>query len=367
MDTVAFAKYPFTQKALSYVRERNFSLDDIVQKPAYGQVRTLAKRRVLNAINGEMHRNEILPDPDRELLSYPVARMLVALVEDQYLIKRFALMESKHAYDLLLSEGDEGLIDIGRDFDISARIKDREFVFHFTGYLRYASGLRNLEWKLINRKIISGMVHLPREAYARLLEEAIRERVQSGFGANIPDNLKPHLEPYLVEIRKSMDQLKLEKGLIDEDEVVEQDSFPPCMKNLLLDLQKGTNLPHTARFALTSFLANIGLDKDQIMDLYRMAPDFREDMTRYQVQHITGGSGTAYTCPSCKTMMTYGNCVGKNKLCEYVAHPLVFYRKAQRRRTKDLPIAQASSKVENIKAVENTKCGGSGTPEEKPR
>jgi Ca2+-binding RTX toxin-like protein len=63
------------------------------------------------------------------------------------------------------------------------------------------------------------------------------------------------------------------------------------MKALLSDLQKGVNLPHTARFALTSFLANIGLDKEQIMELYRMAPDFREDLTRYQVEHITGGSG----------------------------------------------------------------------------
>ena len=76
------------------------------------------------------------------------------------------------------------------------------------------------------------------------------------------------------------------------------------------------------------------------MDLYRMAPDFREDMTRYQVEHITGGSGTEYTAPSCKTMMTYGNCSGKNPMCEWVTHPLSYYRKALARKAK-LQVAPA--------------------------
>jgi hypothetical protein len=111
------------------------------------------------------------------------------------------------------------------------------------------------------------------------------------------------------------------------------------------------------RFALTSFLANIGLDKEQIMDLYRMAPDFREDLTRYQVEHITGGSGTEYTAPSCKTMMTYGNCSGKNPQCEWVTHPLSYYRKALARRAKmriappvpkpDVPAKDAAGNVES--------------------
>ncbi len=340
MDAVAYAKYPFTQEAMSYVRDRNFSLSDIVHKPAYGQVRTRAKKRVLNALKGEAHTDDLLLDPERELLSYPVARMMVAMTEDPYLIKRFALWESKRAYELMLGEGDVGLIDVGLDFGVSSRVKDREFVIHFTDYLRYASGLRNLEWKLINRKVISGMVYVPRDSFARLLEEAVREKIQAGFGAKVPVELMPVLEPYLAEIRESLDQLKGEKGLIAEGEV-SQDSFPPCMRNLLSDLQKGINLPHTARFALTSFLANIGLDKDAIMDLYRLAPDFREDMTYYQVQHITGSSGTEYTCPSCKTMVTYGNCTGKTKLCEIVTHPLGYYRKAQWRRAKDQAAAQA--------------------------
>lgn len=340
MDLTDLSKYPFTQEAMNLVRDRQYSIEDVVVKPAYGQVRTRARKRVLNAITGEAGADERLPDPERELLSYPVTRMMVAALEDQYLIKRFALWESKRAYELLLTESDECLIAVGSDFGLSTQVKDRDFILHFTDYLRYAAGLRNLEWKLINRKVVSGRVYLPKDSYARLLEEAVREKIQSGMSLKVPPALSEALEPYMKDIRVALDKLKTERGEIDIGEVT-KDAFPPCMKLLLDDLQKGINLPHTARFALTSFLANIGLDKEAIMELYRMAPDFREELTRYQVEHILGGSGTEYTSPSCKTMMTYGNCNGRNKMCDFVTHPLSYYRKTQRRRAKDQAAARA--------------------------
>ncbi len=68
-----------------------------------------------------------------------------------------------------------------------------------------------------------------------------------------------------------------------------------------------------------------------------MAPDFREDLTRYQVEHITGAGGTEYTSPSCKTMITYGNCYGKDKFCEFVSHPLTYYRRSASHRAKLQP------------------------------
>jgi DNA primase large subunit len=97
MDTIAYAKYPFTQEASCYVKDRQYSIEDVIVKPAYEQVRTRAKRRVLDTIKGDAHPGDRLSDPERELLSYPVARIIVASTGDQYLIKRFALWES-HAY-----------------------------------------------------------------------------------------------------------------------------------------------------------------------------------------------------------------------------------------------------------------------------
>lgn len=332
MDVVTFAKYPFIHEALAYVKEQGYSIVDIVSRPAYGRVRARGKKRVLEALSTTNSKDDMPLPPEEELLSYPVARMLVSMMQDSYLLRRYAIWEAKRAYAFLIAEKDDALLAIGNGFNLPARVEGRDFILHFTDYLRYSAPLRSPDWKLISQKIVKGMVYIRKDEYARLIEEAVREKIQfsvSPVPAPLAKPLKPYADEVLVELNKLKSKMNISVG-----GDVSRDSFPPCMKYLLSELQKGMNLPHTARFALTSFLANLGYDKEKIMELYRMAPDFREDMTRYQVEHIIGAGGTEYTSPSCKTMMTYGNCYGKDKLCEYVNHPLTYYRKMASRRAK---------------------------------
>ena len=93
------------------------------------------------------------------------------------------------------------------------------------------------------------------------------------------------------------------------------------------NVRAGVNLAHSMRFALVSFLLNIGMNIDGIIELFKVSPDFDEERTRYQVNHIHGATGTTYTSPSCATMITYGNCYGKEALCDRISHPLSYYRK----------------------------------------
>jgi DNA primase large subunit len=340
MDVVAFAKYPFTHEALAYVKEQGYSIDDIVSRPAYGQVRARGKKRVLEALSVSGPNDDMPLQPEEELLSYPVARMLVSMMQDAYLLRRYAVWEAKRAHAFLVSENDDTLLAVGKGFDLLARADGHDFVIHFTDYLRYAAPMRDPKWKLIGRDIVRGMVYIKKDEYARLVEEAVREKIVSSVSP-IPASLAGPLKPYADEVLAELNKLKGKMDMnVGGD--VSRDAFPPCMKYLLAELQKGVNLPHTARFALTSFLANIGHDKEKIMELYRMAPDFREDLTRYQVEHITGSGGTEYTSPSCKTMTTYGNCYGKDKFCEYVSHPLTYYRRAASRRAKLQHAAQGA-------------------------
>ena len=332
MDVVTFAKYPFTREAFAYVKEQGYSIDDIVSRPAYSRARARGKKRVLEALSAAGSNDDMPLQPEEELLSYPVARMLVSMMQDAYLLRRYAVWEAKRAHAFLVSEDDDTLLAVGKDFNLLAKVEGRDFVIHFTDYLRYAAPMRGPAWKLISRNIVRGMVYINKNEYARLIEEAVREKILSSVSpvpVSIAGSLKPYADEILVELNKLKSKMDLNVG-----GDVSRDAFPPCMKYLLAELQKGVNLPHTARFALTSFLANLGHDKEKIMELYRMAPDFREDMTRYQVEHITGSGGTEYTSPSCKTMMTYGNCYGKDKFCEYVNHPLTYYRRAASRRAK---------------------------------
>jgi len=66
---------------------------------------------------------------------------------------------------------------------------------------------------------------------------------------------------------------------------------------------------------------------DEILNLFNISPDFDAEKTRYQIEHIAGATGNVYKPPACDTMRTYGNCIGKDRLCEKINHPLGYYEK----------------------------------------
>ncbi|MCL2549833.1 MAG: DNA primase regulatory subunit PriL, partial [Methanimicrococcus sp.] len=98
--------------------------------------------------------------------------------------------------------------------------------------------------------------------------------------------------------------------------------FPPCINKALSNVREGINLAHSMRFAMVSFLSNIGMSADDIVNVFNVSPDFSEEKTRYQVEHIAGNQ---YKTPSCATMQTYGNCTGQNNMCSKIRHPLSYY------------------------------------------
>ena len=105
--------------------------------------------------------------------------------------------------------------------------------------------------------------------------------------------------------------------------------LPPCMKDILASIQVGENVPHMGRFALVSFLNSLKLGVNDIIKLFSTAPDFEEEKTRYQIEHITGNiSSTSYKPPGCDKMRTYGICpVDKtDELCKRKRHPLSYYK-----------------------------------------
>ena len=326
MDVFDFAHFPFGRGALKHVESLDFKLDELFYDRVFEQVRERGKQRVLSAIQEGIIECDC-PDrisAERELLSYPVARILVSCINDAYLIRRYALAEAKSSYERIKKLPDDGLKEFADDFNIDARIDNRAYTVHFTSYIRYA--VHEHEWKLVNRKMNRGWVHLTREEFSRILEEAVRKRIESGLPLDVPPGICTSLESHLKEIRDGLSARKSEFS-IEEFKEIMPDCFPPCMVHALSNAQAGVNLTHSMRFALTSFLLNIGMGPEGIIDLFRVSPDFDEERTKYQVMHIHGATGTVYTSPSCATMITYGNCFGREQLCERISHPLNYYRK----------------------------------------
>ncbi|MEM1683317.1 MAG: hypothetical protein QXG46_05495 [Ignisphaera sp.] len=128
-----------------------------------------------------------------------------------------------------------------------------------------------------------------------------------------------------IDTLTSTSTTSLEIHNIDELISVAQTLFPPCIRKLIEDITKGENLSHHQRFALATFLINIGINLDIIVKLFSYSPDFNEKITRYQIEHLAGlkGSKKKYLVYSCDTMKTLGMCKAE---CN-IKNPLVYTRK----------------------------------------
>ncbi len=337
--------YPFLAAASKYVKESGVTLDDLITAVVFERARLRGKERVREALKEGTVRKPVImstAQAEVELLSYPFARILVSCIGDERLVRRYALSEAKSAYEKLKedSSSDTDIIDeLSREFGIRVDLvrlpheQGREQVhLPFVDYLRFTSTLRDKRWKLVNRRLEKGWVKLRRGEFLRIIQEAIYERVKRDLPLDVPKALCESLSSYTEDIRQELEVLRRkydDRGFepVSGFQVRDPRSFPPCIAAILGNLRDGVNVPHTARFAVTAFLLNIGLTGDEIIEIYKNAPDFDEERTRYQVEHIAGDKGgVRYTTPSCDTMRTYGNCVGSDETCEKVAHPLSYYK-----------------------------------------
>src|SRR2546428_154570 len=104
--------------------------------------------------------------------------------------------------------------------------------------------------------------------------------------------------------------------------------YPPCVKHGIEVLERGENLSHSGRFLLATYLLARGQTVDQIVPLFKNAPDYNERITRYQLEHISGslGKGTKYQCPSCDKLKSENLCFAIPD-CDGIINPIQFGKK----------------------------------------
>jgi DNA primase large subunit len=114
-----------------------------------------------------------------------------------------------------------------------------------------------------------------------------------------------------------------------------------CVKEALGLLTKGQNVPHYGRFLLATYLLATGKSVDDIMALFPKSPDFKQSVTKYQVEHIAGlkGGRTKYSVPLCKTLLTHSFCFKDPVKCYGINSPMQYPSKrapsAQETRTRN--------------------------------
>ncbi len=296
---------------------------------------------------------EVGGDVDVEVAAFHVLMVLVRALGDRRVLNRVALAYSKLAYERLRG---------GRSFFVAAVAKalglrvvvprspvlvplgfkkgvlvyrSLPLAMWFRDYLRFSARLStDPKYIVTNQLLDKGMVYLEKEVAARVVEEAVYSYIVNLYnGFDVDESV---LGEALGPVRELVSRYYKSGGGGGGGEPVEPgqvvpEAFPPCIKNMIERLKAGENLSHHERFTIAAFLARIGMDVEDILDLFRNSPDFNERIARYQIEHIAGlrGSRKKYMPYSCGTLKSLGLCPIEGD-CG-ARNPLAVYRRNLRR------------------------------------
>ena len=332
MQYLREARFPFLKDSSRIAEKNELTIEKLTTSSSFEEARSRGVERVANAITSSEVSYVPLIGPDNvrlmEMMSYPYARILVSVLNDRFLTKRYALAEAVRMNKLLGEESADTVLAVSRELGVNSTEADGELKMHFSDYIKYSVRIKSPEWKLVNTEVHKGYVMIPKERFYRVLQNALQDRLEDELPLPVPEEI-------IKAVKKDADHLKVILGEMKSKfnpasgGDLKTEFLPPCMKALLAGTQNGVNLPHSGRFALVSFLHTLGMNSEQILTLFAQSPDFDASKSSYQIRHIAGElSGAEYKPPECKTMKSYGICFNPDKLCdsEYMNHPLSYYR-----------------------------------------
>ena len=302
-DVKFCAHYPFSEEARSYVREQGLTFTSSLLEKGEARLKAALKDGELR-----MPGTSLESELKDEISSYAAARVILSAWKNRYAAGRLAVAEAKRANAYLHSAEDRraGYAQklsalMALDFQAIPSATDEKestFTLPFWQYLLYSP--RSVDYKLTNRALQNGRVALTDHQRIRIIEEAVRKRLDGAPLPKPPPGLETELKASIQRLEVHLPRENLAPTKID------QKDFPPCIRKLIDDLRASINVPHTGRLALAIYLTKAGLTDEQIVQLFSTAPDYNAETTRYQVSYIRK---KAYSMQSCATMDTYGLCI----------------------------------------------------------
>ena len=343
------AKYPFFEGARDAVANASASLPTLVAEdaPAVERARERVERALLEgtvepedgAFTGTDGRVEIRS----ELLSYPIARILVSLLDSEPAIEKYAAAEAATALDRLRTDldADDGLrstptprIDLDdalEEFGLANDVRaeptrgSREPSHYWVAvgpYLRFTSPSWGASWRLVNRALADGAVRVSREELLEVLGAAIEARVREGlpFELDADEGIAADLESRVAALKRLLSE-RTYTGPID---VVAPALFPPCMTNLIEKAERDVTLTAPESFALMAFLVGIGMTPDEVV-AFCADTSLDAEGIRYQTEYLRDDRGTQYPPPTCETLANYGICHNEDDHMRVAPDPLSYY------------------------------------------
>lgn len=329
MGTGDLAKYPFLNEAGAFLRDSGFGWEELERHDMKDLI-DRAAGRVETEVGGNIY--DKLDGYEIEIFTFLVSLIIVKSINLEPVIKKFALAEARRAEKFLTEDLRhqnemqkrslfakifEDLFKLKIDVAEDRRI----FKVRVVDYLARSSHFHEQEWKLINRLVNRGYVYLDADETVRL--------VRNELSIFIYDKVKVMTLPTLPNaLRAKVDELRRKLAPRYEYRPAAVTDYPPCVKHALEVMNRGENLPHSARVMLATYLLAIGKPVDEIVMMFENAPDFSEKLTRYQVEHLAGmkGSRTKYSVPSCEKLRNENLCFAVAE-CDGIINPIQFGRK----------------------------------------
>lgn len=356
------ARYPFFDAAREAVGEMGVSVPALAAEgdPAVGRGRERVERALTEGTTAPAEPSR-WSDRD-ELLSYPVARLLVSLLSTGKAVEKYAAAEASTAAGRFAEDiegGDDGLqsttdvsVSLPRvleEFELDGDVREETvagepgaagrtsaggsheqwFRVDVARYLALSSGDWSDDWRLVNRELAGGEVRVRKEelygADGRgLLVEAVRRRVAEGLPFDLNEERTEALEEALSDPLSELKDLLGERTAVGQIDAVVPELFPDCLAELR-EKAAEEELDQREAFALLSFLAAIGLDEAGAI-VFCADTTLSEQQISYAMARVSEKRGAQYPPPSCETLEAYGICTNQNGHRERADHPLSLYR-----------------------------------------
>lgn len=333
-----YIKYPFIVSLEEFMKKFYGGMLSIVDIVNHGRPDYI--ERAIVRVKSALNNLKYLPTSfeELELASFHIG-LLISSSLGRWSLRRYVDSEAKRSYAYLLSDSSDNVTRVaiklgvkveyiedggmcGEGIVTGYRGRPNNVVIHclqyripITEYLPIASRLLNeIKWKLVNQYVKNGYVYLNKKEVARLIQEYVKFYLINSTPDLSGVRFEGRINEVIAELSKIVPrELKAADGtrLEASEGIINEDAFPPCIKNIIMQLRNNEHLSHSQRFALATFLINIGVGVDYILELFRHAPDFNEKIARYQIEHLAGlrGSRKKYLSYSCDKMKSLGMCV----------------------------------------------------------
>ncbi|MDD2655190.1 MAG: hypothetical protein PHQ80_00785 [Candidatus ainarchaeum sp.] len=283
------SKYPFTSEAKQKVEGSSLELNDEIMERAV--------QRVVAALQGKVWKPVYLHPSDDliDLGSYAAARMMLAHLRNRFLTNKFAVAEAKRAYKLMCEDSEENLGKLGRELGITPQEFEGKLALPVYQYASFSP--RSVDYRLIFRNVKGGFVEVTRHEVIRLMEEAVKGRMESYKPLqNPPQIIRDYSKKLMVLVPK---EAVLKMSFREGDN-------PPCIEKLLEGAKEHQNLNHQARLVLAIYLLARNVPVEKVQAIFSNLPDYEEKKTKYQLDHMIR---RGYSMASCATLLSYGLCV----------------------------------------------------------